>query len=327
MRAFTYERATEPHAAIVAASRPGAKFISGGTNLLDLMKLEIERPAHLVDISRLPMRAIEETSDGGLRVGAQALNADVAAHRSVRACYPVLSQALLAGASGQLRNKASVGGNLLQRTRCPYFYDTAAYCNKRTPGSGCSAIGGVNRVHAILGASDACIAVHPSDMAVALAVLDAEIEILDVEGVVRLIPIGDFHRLPGDTPHVETVVRPGDLITAVLLPPPPSGRQLYRKVRDRASYAFALISVAAVVSTSGDTVNGVRVAFGGVAHKPWRSYEAETALIGRPATMASFLAAAEAALAGAVGHGHNNFKIELAKRTLCRTLAQAAQVG
>jgi len=327
MRAFTYERATEPHAAIVAASRPGAKFISGGTNLLDLMKLEIERPAHLVDISRLPMRAIEETSDGGLRVGAQALNADVAAHRSVRACYPVLSQALLAGASGQLRNKASVGGNLLQRTRCPYFYDTAADCNKRTPGSGCSAIGGVNRVHAILGASDACIAVHPSDMAVALAVLDAEIEILDVEGVVRLIPIGDFHRLPGDTPHVETVVRPGDLITAVLLPPPPSGRQLYRKVRDRASYAFALISVAAVVSTSGDTVNGVRVAFGGVAHKPWRSYEAETALIGRPATMASFLAAAEAALAGAVGHGHNNFKIELAKRTLCRTLAQAAQVG
>jgi len=327
MRAFTYERATEPHAAIVAASRPGAKFISGGTNLLDLMKLEIERPAHLVDISRLPMRAIEETSDGGLRVGAQALNADVAAHRSVRACYPVLSQALLAGASGQLRNKASVGGNLLQRTRCPYFYDTAADCNKRTPGSGCSAIGGVNRVHAILGASDACIAVHPSDMAVALAVLDAEIEILDVEGVVRLIPIGDFHRLPGDTPHVETVVRPCDLITAVLLPPPPSGRQLYRKVRDRASYAFALISVAAVVSTSGDTVNGVRVAFGGVAHKPWRSYEAETALIGRPATMASFLAAAEAALAGAVGHGHNNFKIELAKRTLCRTLAQAAQVG
>jgi xanthine dehydrogenase YagS FAD-binding subunit len=226
-----------------------------------------------------------------------------------------------------LRNKASVGGNLLQRTRCPYFYDTATECNKRDPGSGCAAIGGFNRVHAILGASDACIAVHPSDMAVALDALDAQIEILDVEGAVRLIPIGDLHRLPGDSPHVETVVGPGDLIAAVLLPPPPSGRQTYRKVRDRASYAFALISVAAIVSTSGDTVDGVRVAFGGVAHKPWRSREAEASLIGRPATMASFRAAAEAALAGAAGHGHNDFKIELAKRTLCRTLAQAAQVG
>jgi xanthine dehydrogenase YagS FAD-binding subunit len=273
------------------------------------------------------MRAIEATADGGLRIGAQALNADVAADPSVRAPYPVLSQALLAGASGQLRNKASVGGNLLQRTRCPYFYDTAADCNKRAPGSGCGALGGFNRIHAILGASDACIAVHPSDMAVALAALDAQIEILDAEGAVRIVPIGEFHRLPGDTPHVESVLRPGELITAVLLPPPPPGRQVYRKVRDRASYAFALISVAAVVSTVDGTIDGVRIAFGGVAHKPWRSHEAEAALIGRSATMASFQAAAEAALAGAVGRGHNDFKIELAKRTLCRTLAQAAQVG
>jgi xanthine dehydrogenase YagS FAD-binding subunit len=327
VRSFTYERATDPHAAIVAASRPGARFISGGTNLLDLMKLEIERPIHLVDISRLPMQAIEETADDGLRIGAQALNADVAADRRVRVRYPVLSQALLAGASGQLRNKASIGGNLLQRTRCPYFYDTAADCNKRDPGSGCAAIGGFNRVHAILGASDACIAVHPSDMAVALAALDARVEVLGADQAVRLVPIGEFHRLPGDTPQVETVVRPGELITAVLLPPPPSGRHVYRKVRDRASYAFALVSVAAVVALDGDTISGARVAFGGVAHKPWRSHEAEAALIGRPATMATFRAAAEAALAGAVGRGHNDFKIELAKRTLCRTLAQAAQVG
>jgi xanthine dehydrogenase YagS FAD-binding subunit len=327
MRPFTYERATDAHAAIVAASRPGAKFISGGTNLLDLMKLEIERPAHLVDISRLPMRAIETTADGGLRIGAQAPNADVAADPLVRVRYPVLSQALLAGASGQLRNKASVGGNLLQRTRCPYFYDTAAGCNKRNPGSGCAAIGGFNRIHAILGASDTCIAVHPSDMAVALAALDAEIELLGADQAVRRVAIGDFHRLPGNTPHVETVLRPGELITSVILPSPPPGRQVYRKVRDRASYAFALISVAAIVSTSGDTVDGVRVAFGGMAHKPWRSHEAKAALIGRPATMASFRAATETALAGAVGRGHNDFKIELAKRTLCRTLAQAAQVG
>jgi xanthine dehydrogenase YagS FAD-binding subunit len=327
VRSFTYERATDPHAAIVAASRPGARFISGGTNLLDLMKLEIERPIHLVDISRLPMQAIEETADDGLRIGAQALNADVAADRRVRVRYPVLSQALLAGASGQLRNKASIGGNLLQRTRCPYFYDTAADCNKRDPGSGCAAIGGFNRVHAILGASDACIAVHPSDMAVALAALDARVEVLGADQAVRLVPIGEFHRLPGDTPQVETVVRLGELITAVILPPPPPGRQRYRKVRDRASYAFALVSVAAVVSTIGDTIDGARVAFGGVAPRPWRSHEAEAALVGRPATMATFRAAADSALVGAVGRGHNDFKIELAKRTLCRTLAQAAQVG
>jgi len=327
MRPFTYERATDPRAAVVAVSRAGAKFISGGTNLLDLMKLEVEQPTHLVDISRLPFKDIQELPDGGLWIGAQATNSDLAADRRVRTRYPVLSQALLAGASGQLRNKASVGGNLLQRTRCPYFYDTAADCNKRTPGSGCSAIGGFNRTHAILGASDACIATHPSDMAVAMRALEAQIELLGADQSVRRVAIGDFHRLPGDTPHVETVLRPGEMITGVVLPSPPPGRQLYRKVRDRASYAFALVSVAAIVATDRGTISAARVAFGGVAHKPWRSVEAEAALAGRPATMAVFRAAAEAAMANAVGRGHNDFKIELAKRTLCRTLAQAAQVG
>ena len=327
MRPFTYERATDPRAAVAAVSRTGAKFISGGTNLLDLMKLEIEQPTHLVDISRLPLKDIEELPDGGLRIGAQATNSDVAADARVRTRYPVLSQALVAGASGQLRNKASVGGNLLQRTRCPYFYDTAAGCNKRNPGSGCSAIGGVNRSHAILGASDGCIAVHPSDMAVAMIVLDAQIELLGADGAARQVAIDDFHRLPGDTPHIETVLEPGEMITGVVLPPPPPGRQLYRKVRDRASYAFALVSVATIVATERGTITAARVAFGGVAHKPWRSVEAEAALKGRPATMATYRAAAEAAMQDAVGRGHNDFKIELAKRTLCRTLAHAAQGG
>jgi xanthine dehydrogenase YagS FAD-binding subunit len=327
MRSFTYERATGAQAAVAAASRTGAKFISGGTNLLDLMKLDIEKPSHLVDISRLPLRDIEELPDGGLRIGAQAANSDVAADGRVRTRYPVLSQALLAGASGQLRNKASTGGNLLQRTRCPYFYDTATGCNKRDPGSGCPAIGGYNRIHAVLGASDSCIATHPSDMAVAMTVLEAEIELLDAEGPVRRVAVADFYRLPGDTPHIETVLRPGEMITGVLLPPPPSGRQLYRKVRDRASYEFALVSVAAVVSTGQGAISEARVAFGGVAHKPWRSIEAEAALTGRPATMATYRAAAEAAMSDAVGQGHNDFKIELAKRTLCRTLAQAARAS
>ncbi len=327
MRAFTYERATDPRAAVAAVSRAGAKFISGGTNLLDLMKLEIEQPTHLVDISRLPLREIEELPDGGLRIGAQAANSDTAADTRVRTRYPVLSQALLAGASGQLRNKASVGGNLLQRTRCPYFYDTAAGCNKRNPGSGCSAIGGVNRSHAILGASEACIAVHPSDMAVAMAVLDAQIELLGADGAARRVAIDDFYRLPDETPHIETVLKPGEMITGVVLPPPPPGRELYRKVRDRASYEFALVSVAVIVAAEKGTIASARVGFGGVAHKPWRSAEAEAALTGRPATMATYRAAAEAAMKGAVGRGHNDFKIELAKRTLCRTLANAVQGG
>ncbi|BDH13195.1 FAD binding domain-containing protein [Streptomyces hygroscopicus] len=325
MRPFTYERSTDAQAAVAAVSRNGAKFISGGTNLLDLMKLGIERPSHLVDISRLPLRDIEELPDGGLRIGAQAANSDVAADARVRTRYPVLSQALVSGASGQLRNKASTGGNLLQRTRCPYFYDTAADCNKRSPGTGCSAIGGFNRIHAILGAGDSCIATHPSDMAVAMTALDAEIELLDADASVRRVAITDFYRLPGDTPDIETVLRTGEMITGVILPPPPPGRQLYRKVRDRASYEFALVSVAAVVATDQGTIREARVAFGGVAHKPWRSLEAEAVLAGRPATSATYRDAAEAALRDAVGQGDNDFKIELAKRTLCRTLAQAAR--
>ncbi|MGW2022430.1 FAD binding domain-containing protein [Streptomyces decoyicus] len=325
MRPFTYERSTDAQAAVAAVSRTGAKFISGGTNLLDLMKLGIEHPSHLVDISRLPLREVEELPDGGLRIGAQAANSDVAADARVRTRYPVLSQALVSGASGQLRNKASTGGNLLQRTRCPYFYDTAAGCNKRDPGTGCSAIGGFNRIHAILGADDSCIATHPSDMAVAMTALDAEIELLDADASVRRVVITDFYRLPGETPDIETVLRPGEMITGVILPPPPPGRQIYRKVRDRASYEFALVSVAAIVSADQGTVSAARVAFGGVAHKPWRSVEAEAALAGRPATMDTYRDAAEAALRDAVGQGDNDFKIELAKRTLCRTLAQAAR--
>jgi xanthine dehydrogenase YagS FAD-binding subunit len=327
MRPFTYERADDARAAVAAVAQPGAQYISGGTNLLDLMKLEIERPSHLVDISRLPLRAIEALPDGGLRIGAQAANSDAAADAHVRARYPVLSQALLAGASGQLRNKASIGGNLLQRTRCPYFYDPPSACNKRNPGAGCAALGGINRIHAILGASDSCIATHPSDMAVALAALDAGIELLGAGDATRTVPIGDFHRLPGDTPHIETVLRPGEMITAVVLPAPPPGRQVYRKVRDRASYEFALVSVAAIVAVEGSAIASARVAFGGVAHKPWRSPEAEAALVGQPPTMAVYRAAAEAAMREAVGRGHNDFKIDLAKRTLCRTLAHAAGEG
>ena len=327
MKAFTYERTTDPQTAIAAVSRAGAKFISGGTNLLDLMKLEIEQPTHLVDISRLPLRDVEALPDGGVRIGAQAPNSDTAADAKVRTRYPVLSEALLAGASAQLRNKASIGGNLLQRTRCHYFYDTAARCNKRNPGFGCSAIGGINRGHAILGTSNACIAVHPSDMAVAMTALEAQIELQGADRTIRRVEIGDFYCLAGDTPHIETVLRPDEMITAVLLPPPPPGRQLYRKVRDRASYAFALVSVAVIVATDRGTINAARVAFGGVAHKPWRSLEAEAALTGHPATMATYWGAAEAAMKDARGWGHNDFKIELAKRTLCRTLADAIQQG
>jgi len=327
MKPFTYERVTDLRAAGAAGSRAGAKFISGGTNLLDLMKLEIEQPTHLVDISRLPLKQVEDLPDGGIRIGAQAANSEVAADPRVRARYPALSEALLAGASGQLRNKASIGGNLLQRTRCPYFYDSAADCNKRTPGAGCAAIGGFNRIHAILGASDACIATHPSDMAVAMSTLEAQIDLLEPNQSTRRVAIDDFYGLPGRTPHIETVLRPGEIITAVILPPPPPGRQRYRKVRDRASYEFALISVAVIIATDRETITTARVAFGGVAHKPWRSIDAEAALKGRPATLTTYQAAADAAMSSAVGRGHNDFKIELAKRTLCRTLADAAQIS
>jgi len=325
MKPFTYERAHDAReAAAAVAARPGAKFISGGTNLLDLMKLDIEQPAHLVDISRLPLGRIDDAADGGLRIGAQVRNSDLAADPRVRSRYPVLSQALLAGASGQIRNKASTGGNLLQRTRCFYFYDTNMPCNKRQPGSGCAALQGFNRIHAVLGGSEACIATHPSDMAVAMTALDARIETVSPDGSTRSVPIGELHRLPGTTPHLETSLKHGEMISAVALPPPPPGRQIYRKVRDRASYAFALVSVAAIVDSVRGRVRSARIAMGGVAPKPWRAIEAERVLNGAAANERSYMQAADAALKDARGHGHNDFKIALAKRTLRRTLADGA---
>jgi len=326
MKYFTYERAQDVRQAVASVtSRPDAKFISGGTNLLDLMKLEIEQPTHLVDISRLPLDRIDETPERGLRIGAQVRNSDLAADARVRSRYPVLSQALLAGASGQLRNKASTGGNLLQRTRCYYFYDRNMPCNKRAPGTGCAALQGFNRMHAVLGGSDACIAVHPSDMAVAMTALDAGVETVTPDGNTRTIPIAELHRLPGTTPHVETNLQRGEMITAVTLPPPPPGRQIYRKVRDRASYAFALVSVAAIVESGGGRVRSARIAMGGVAPKPWRGTDIERSLAGEPASDRTYTAIAESALRDARGFNHNAFKIVLAKRTLRRTIADAAQ--
>jgi xanthine dehydrogenase YagS FAD-binding subunit len=312
MRAFTYQRAKTPAEAATAAARtPGARFIAGGTNLLDLMKLEIETPTHLVDVNGLELDKVEQTSEGGLRVGALVRNTDLAANQRVRRDYAVLSRALLAGASAQLRNKATTAGNLLQRTRCPYFYDTNQPCNKRQPGSGCSAIGGYSRNHAILGASEACIATHPSDMAVAMQLLDAVVETVRPDGSTRTIPIADFHRLPGNTPHIDTTLAAGELITAVTLPKPLGGTQLYRKVRDRSSYAFALISVAAIVQPDGTG----RVALGGVAHKPWRMPAADASM------PHGAKAVAEQLLAGAKTTAENAFKIPLVQRTLASTLA------
>jgi xanthine dehydrogenase YagS FAD-binding subunit len=314
MKPFTYERVDSPADAAAAAARTeGAKFIAGGTNLLDLMKLEIETPAHLIDVNGLALDKIEETSDGGLRIGALVRNTDLAAHPRVRRDYGVLSRALVAGASGQLRNKATTAGNLLQRTRCPYFYDTNQPCNKRQPGSGCAAIGGFSRQLAIIGASESCIATHPSDMAVAMRVLDATVETVRPDGSERSIPIAAFHRLPGDTPHLETELVPGELITAVTLPPPVGGKHAYRKVRDRASYAFALISVAAIVQSDGRG----RVALGGVAHKPWRDEAAEAELPrGAKAVTAQLLA-------GATPTDQNAFKLPLVERTLAAVLQEA----
>jgi xanthine dehydrogenase YagS FAD-binding subunit len=314
MKPFTYQRAASPAEAAAAALRtPGTKFIAGGTNLLDLMKLQIEAPAHLIDVNGLALDTIEPTPEGGLRIGALVRNTDLAADARVRRDYGVLSRALLAGASGQLRNKATTAGNLLQRTRCPYFYDTNMACNKRQPGSGCSALDGVSRQLAVVGQSEHCIATHPSDMAVAMRVLDAVVETVKADGSTRAIPIADFHRLPGDTPQIETALEPGELITAVTLPPPLGGAQIYRKVRDRASYAFALVSVAAVVQRDGTA----RVALGGVAHKPWRveAAEAEVPRGARPAMAAI--------LAGAKPTHHNAFKVTLAERTLHTVLAEA----
>lgn len=316
MRPFTYERADSPKAAAQAITQTaGAKFIAGGTNLLDLMKLEIETPSHLIDVNGLGLDAIDDTPDGGLRIGALVRNTDLAAHPRVRREYPVLARALVAGASGQLRNRATTAGNLLQRTRCPYFYDTNMPCNKRTPGSGCAAIGGRTRTLAVIGGSDQCIATHPSDMAVAMRALDATVETIQANGDTRRIPIADLHRLPGDTPHIETTLGAGELITAVTLPRPIEGKQFYRKVRDRASYAFALVSVAAIVQEDG----AGRVALGGVAPKPWRVESAEFAM-GRGAK-----AVVEELLADASPTTENEFKITLAQRTLDAVLAQAKE--
>src|SRR5215467_6054258 len=327
MTPFRYDRARDVASACASAAQPTAKFIAGGTNLVDLMKLQIETPAQLVDISRLPLDRIEDTAEGGLRIGALVTNSAAAADMRVRRRYPLLAQAILAGASTQLRNKATTGGNLLQRTRCAYFYDTTKPCNKRVPGSGCAALEGLNRMNAVLGVSEHCIAAHPSDMAVAMTALDALVETVAPDGSARTIPIDELYRAPGNAPHIETVLAPGELITSVLLPPPPAGRQVYRKVRDRASYAFALVSVATILDLDGDRVRAARVAFGGLSYKPWRSAGAEAALVGAPATRATFDAAATAALRSARGYGHNDFKIPLARRTLRATLTQAASLS
>ena len=314
MKPFTYQRASTPvEAAAAVAGNPAARFIAGGTNLLDLMKLQIETPVHLVDVNGLALSAIEPTPEGGLRIGAMVRNTALAADERVRRDYAVLSRALLSGASGQLRNKATTSGNLLQRTRCAYFYDIDQPCNKRQPGSGCSAIGGINRQHGIIGTSEACIATHPSDMAVAMRLLDATVETVKADGSTRVIPIADFHRLPGNTPHIETTLERGELITAVTLLRPTGGTHIYRKVRDRASYAFALVSVAAIVQRDGSG----RVAVGGVAHKPWRVEAAETAMPqGAKAVTARLLA-------GAQPSHDNAFKLPLVERTLAAVLAQA----
>jgi xanthine dehydrogenase YagS FAD-binding subunit len=325
LKPFTYERVASPtEAAKAVAARPGAKFIGGGTNLLDLMKLEVETPTHLVDVNHIGLDKIEETAEGGLRIGTLVRNSDLAADQRVRTRYAVLSRALLAGASAQLRNKATTGGNLLQRTRCYYFYDTAKPCNKRDPGSGCAAIDGFNRSLAILGTSPKCIATYPSDMAVAMRVLDAAVETISSDGATRSIPIADFHRLPGDHPERDTNLNPGELITYVTLPPPPKGVQIYRKVRDRASYAFALVSVAAVVEAEGGRIRRARFALGGLAQKPWRVEAAEREVTDRPANAATFDAAADGVLQGARGFGSNDFKIPLTRRTLAAVLTEAS---
>ena len=314
MKSFTYERPSSPaEAAAAVAATPNAKFIAGGTNLLDLMKLQIETPAHLVDVNGLGLDRIEPTDEGGLRVGALVRNTDLAADARVRKDYAVLSRALLAGASGQLRNKATTAGNLLQRTRCPYFYDTAQACNKRQPGSGCSALDGVSRQLAVIGGSDACIATHPGDMAVAMRVLDATVETVDGKGTTRNIPVAEFHRLPGDRPEVDTTLRAGELITAVTLPKPVAGTHIYRKVRDRASYAYALVSVAAILGRDGTG----HVAFGGVAPRPWRVEAAEAAL------PKGAKAVTDQVFAGAKPTDENAYKLKLAERTLTAALNQA----
>jgi xanthine dehydrogenase YagS FAD-binding subunit len=337
MKNFSYSRAGTVEGAIGLISRQSnSKFLGGGTNLVDLMRENIEQPDALIDVTRMspgqiPDGGVDELPDGGLSIRGTVRNSAVANHRLVRERYPLLSQAILCGASGQIRNMATTGGNLMQRTRCYYFYDEAAHCNKRRPGSGCDAIGGFNRMHAILGAGDSqsasCIATHPSDMCVALAALDATVHVQGAAGK-RTIPMNDFHRLPGDTPHVETSLGSDELITAIQLPPLAFARHSrYRKVRDRASYAFALVSVAAAMETDDGAIRNARLALGGVAHKPWRAWKAEKVMIGAKATRETFERAAEAELSDARGYGHNDFKIELAKRTMVGVLTELAEAG
>src|SRR5438105_9794623 len=325
MNNFRYSRATDVADAIsLLAAEPGAKLIAGGTNLIDLMKENVERPSRLIDISRLPLKTVEETADGGLRIGALVPNSDLAYHPLIAQRYPLVASAILAGASAQLRNMASTGGNLLQRTRCYYFYDTATPCNKREPGSGCSAIPGLNRMHAILGTSEACIATHPSDMCVALAALDATVQVAGPAGA-HAIAFSDFHRLPGDTPQRDTNLEPNEIVTAVELPARGfAANYTYLKLRDRLSYAFALVSVAVALELDGETVKEARLALGGVAHKPWREPSAEAALRRQPANQSSFAGAADILLRDAKGFEHNAFKIDLAHRAIVRALTQAA---
>jgi xanthine dehydrogenase YagS FAD-binding subunit len=326
MNPFHYTRASDVSDAIrQIAADPAAKFIAGGTNLIDLMKYDVEHPARLVDISHLPLRSVEETSGGGLRIGALVPNSDLAYHPLIAQRYPLIASAILSGASQQLRNMASTGGNLVQRTRCFYFYDAVTPCNKRQPGSGCSAISGINRINAILGTSEACIATHPSDLCVALAALEAIVLVVGPAGA-RTIAFSDFHRLPGDTPQRDTNLEPNEIITAIELPPKGFGANYsYLKIRDRLSYAFALVSVAAALELDGDTIKEGRLAVGGVAHKPWRVTAAEAALRGQRADAGAFAQAADLVLRGAKGYGHNNFKIGLARRAIVRTLSQAAR--
>lgn len=326
MISFQYSRASSVADAVrQLTATPGAKFIAGGTNLVDLMKMDVEKPVKLIDVTQLPLDKVEEIPGGGLRIGALVRNSDLAYHPAVERHYPMLSSALLAGASQQLRNMATVGGNLVQRTRCAYFYDVVTPCNKRAPGSGCSAIGGLNRMNAILGTSDACIAVHPSDMGVALAVLEAKVRVTGPRGE-REIPFLDFHRLPGDTPQRDTNLGADELITAVELPSRGfAANYTYLKIRDRLSYAFALVSVAVGIELDGENIRTVRFALGGVAHKPWRNPEAEASLRGKAANEAAFAQAADILLRGAKGFGHNTFKIDLARKVIVRALSQAAR--
>jgi xanthine dehydrogenase YagS FAD-binding subunit len=323
---FQYAQATDIADAVrQIAADPNAKFIAGGTNLIDLMKYDVERPQRLIDITRLPLKTVEQTPEGGVRIGALVPNSDLAYHPLIERRYPLLSSAILAGASQQLRNMASTGGNLLQRTRCFYFYDTATPCNKREPGSGCSAINGINRINAILGTSEACIATHPSDMCVALAALEPKIHVAGPVGL-REIAFADFHRLPGDTPQVDNNLQPNEIITAIELPARGfAANHSYLKIRDRLSYAFALVSVAAALELEGGRIKEARVALGGVAHKPWRKPEAEAALRGQAADEPAFAEAADMLLRDAKGFEHNAFKIDLSRRTIIRTLTQAAR--